>query len=84
MQRQITQLIAKQDEMEKWLRRCNIHLTYLPEGAEGKHPTTFLEQLLINTYGRDAFSPMLVVERAHHVPARPPRELPHASSSQNF
>lgn len=27
---------------------------------------------MINTYGWDAFSPMLAVERAHRMPARPP------------
>lgn len=72
MQRQITQLIAKQDEMENRMRRCNIHLIGLPEGAEGKDPSTYLEQLLISTYGHEAISPMLTVERAHRMPARPP------------
>lgn len=57
MQRQINQLLAKQDDMENQLRRCNLRFIGLPQRAEGKDPTTFLEQLLITTYGRDAFSP---------------------------
>lgn len=72
IQRQIQQLFSKHDEMENRLRRCNLRLIGLPEGAEGKDPTTFLEQLLITHYGREAFSPMLAVERAHRMPARPP------------
>lgn len=54
------------------MRRCNIRLIGLPEGVEGKDPSTYLEQLLVHTYGREAFSPMLAVERAHRMPARPP------------
>lgn len=64
MQRQIDQLFSKQDEMKNRLRRCNLRFIGLPEGAEGKDPSTFLEQLLITAYGREAFSATLaVVER---------------------
>lgn len=72
MQQQIQQLFSKQDEMENRLRRCNLRLIGLPEGAEGKDPAVFLEQLLITSYGREAFSPMLAVERAHCMPTKPP------------
>lgn len=81
MQLQIQQHFSKQDEMKNRLRRCNLRLIGLPEGAEGRDPTTFLEQLLISTYGREAFSPMLAVERAHRMPARPP---PHGVSPCTF
>lgn len=72
MQLQINQILSKQDYMEKRLRRCNLRFIGLPERAEGKDHTTFLEQLLDNTYGREAFSPTLAVERAHRMPAKPP------------
>lgn len=72
MKQQIQQLFSKQEDLENRSRRCNLRLIGLPEGAEGKDPTLFLEQLLIKTYGREAFSPMLAVERAHRMPARPP------------
>lgn len=71
MQLQISQLMTKQEDMENRLRRCNLCIIRLPEGAEGKDLTTFLEQLLIITYARGAFSPTLTVERAHRMPAMP-------------
>lgn len=44
-------------------------------GTEGSDPTTFLEQLLIKTYGRERFSPTFVVERAQCLSGRlPPQE----------
>lgn len=52
MKQHIHQLFSKQDVMENRLRRYNLHLTGLPEGAEGRETTTFLEQLLITSYGR--------------------------------
>lgn len=72
MQLQINQLLAKQDIMENRLRRCNLRFIGLPEGTEGKDPTTFLEMLLTTTYGREAFSVTLAVERTHRMSARPP------------
>lgn len=57
MQQQIHQILAKQDDMENRLRRCNLRLIGLPGGAEGKDTITFLEQLLIKTYVREAFFP---------------------------
>lgn len=77
MQYQINQLLAKQDNMENRLRRCNLRFIGLPEGTEGKDPTTFLEQLLITRYGREAFSATFAFERAHCMPARqPPQGAP--------
>lgn len=72
MQRQIQQLNAHQDDMENRLRRCNLRFIGLPEKEEGADPATYLETLLLKTYGREAFSVMFAVERAHRVPARPP------------
>lgn len=43
----------------------------IPETAEGKNPVAFIEQWLISTFGKDAFSPLFAVERAHRVPSRP-------------
>lgn len=55
MQYQINQLLAKQDDdMENRFRRCNLRIG-LSEGTKWKDPTTFLEQLLIKTYGKEAF-----------------------------
>lgn len=43
----------------------------LPERAEGSDPPTFLENLLITNFGREAFSSTFMVERAHHLAVRP-------------
>lgn len=72
IQRQLQQLHAHQDDMENRLRRCNLRFIGLPEKEEGADPTTYLESLLLKTYGREAFSVMFAVERAHRIPARPP------------
>lgn len=69
MQLQVNQLLQKQDEMENGLRRSNLRL---PEGVEGADPSTFLEQLLHTTYGKEAFSDTFVVERAHRMSGKPP------------
>lgn len=74
MQRQFQQLAQKQDDLENRARRSNIRFIGLPEGSEGPDPATFLEKLLINAYGREAFSTAFVVERAHRMPARRPPE----------
>lgn len=58
--------------LENRLRRCNLSFVGLPEGAEGSDPPTFLENLLISTFGRPEFYPSFVVERAHRLAARPP------------
>lgn len=60
------------DDLENRLRRNNIQAIGIPEWAEGKNSLTFIEKLLLSTFGEDAFSPMFLVERAHRVPERPP------------
>lgn len=43
----------------------------IPERVEGKNPVAFIEQWLVSMFGKDSFSPLFVVERAHRVPLRP-------------
>lgn len=81
LQRQIQQLHAHQDDMENRLRRCNLRFIGLPEKAEGTNPAEYLESLLIQHFGREAFSVMFAVERAHRIPAKPP---PVGAPPQNF
>lgn len=59
--------------MENRQRRNNVRAVSIPERAEGKNPVAFIENWLINTFDKDAFSPMFAVERAHRVPPRPPK-----------
>lgn len=61
----------KKDVIEKRHWRCNLRFIGLPEGAEGREPTMFLEKLLF-TYSCKAFSPTFAIERAHRMRARPP------------
>lgn len=72
IQHQLNAVLAKQDDMENRLRRCNLRFVGLPEGAEGSDPSTFLENLLTSTFGRAEFSTSFVVERAHRLASRPP------------
>lgn len=67
MQQQLQQFSAKQDDMEKRLRSCNLRLFGLPEKAEEADSAEFLENPLTTTYGREAFSVMFAVERAHRI-----------------
>lgn len=71
-QHQLNAVLSKQDDMENRLRRCNLRFVGLPERSEGADPPTYLENLLIKTFGRDAFSSTFVVERAHRLAAKPP------------
>ncbi|XP_073453831.1 uncharacterized protein [Aquarana catesbeiana] len=72
MLRQIQQLQSHQDDLENRIRRCNLRFIGIPEKEEGTDPVTFLESILTTQYGREAFSMMFAVERAHRIPARPP------------
>lgn len=40
----------------------------LPEKVKGRDPTEFIEHWLIDLFGKEAFTPLFVVERAHRVP----------------
>lgn len=72
LQYQLIAVLSKQDDMENRLRRCNLRFVGLPERSEGTGPPTFLENLLIKMFGREAFSSTFVVERAHCLSAKPP------------
>lgn len=75
--RLIAQLKKKQDNLENRMRRNNLLFIGLPEGTEDNSPATYLEELLIATYGREALSQSFVVERAHWMPAKkPPQRAP--------
>lgn len=60
------------EDMENRLRRNNVLAVGIPERAEGKNPVAFIERWLNETFGKEAFSHLFAVERAHCVPARPP------------
>lgn len=59
--------------MENRLRRNNVCIVGLPERAEGKDPTAFVEKWLLEVFKKEAFSPFFAEERAHRVPPHPPQ-----------
>lgn len=65
------QALNKTDEIENRLRRNNVRIVGLPEKVEGRDPTTFIEEWLQEVFGKEAFSSIYTVERAHRVPPRP-------------
>lgn len=67
--------------MENRLRRCNLRFVGLPEGLEGPDPPSFLENLLVNTFGRAEFSTSFVVERTHRLAPKP---LPQGAPPRTF
>lgn len=67
-----TETVNRVEDMENRLRRSNIRIVGIPEKAEGKNPTDFIETWLADTFGRNNLTPFFSVERAHRVPLRPP------------
>lgn len=69
------------DDMENRMRRNNVRAISIPEKTEGKNPVQFTEPWLLQIYGKDSFSPMFCVERAHRLPMRP---LPSGNPPHTF
>lgn len=71
------QALNKTDDIENRLRRNNVRIVGLPEKVEGRDPTVFVEGWLQEVFGKEAFSPIYTVKRAHRAPPRPlPSALP--------
>lgn len=75
---QAAQATAKTEDIENRLRRNNVRTVGLPEKVEGRYPTAFIEQWLQDIFGKEAFTSLFAVERAHRTPPRPlpPGNLP--------
>lgn len=59
------------DNLENRICCNNVRIVGLPEKAEGRDPTTFVENWLIDQFDKDAFSPLFNVERARYTPGHP-------------
>lgn len=59
------------EDFENRMRRNNVRIVGLPEKTEGRDPTQFVEQWLMDTFGKEAFTHLYAVERTHRVPTRP-------------
>lgn len=69
---QTTARLAKPTElraegMENRLRCNNVGIEGLPEKVVGWDQTHFLEQWLLEVFGKESFTPLYSVERAHRV-----------------
>lgn len=53
------------------MRRNNVRAIGIPERVEGKNPVAFIESWLLTIFGKESFTPMFSVERAHRVPMSP-------------
>lgn len=75
------ELKAKLDDLENRSRRNNIRIIGLPENIEGPQPTAFIDTLLREIFGADAFPTSAIADRAHRIAtankkATPPRPRP--------
>lgn len=62
-----TELKVKLEDLENHARRNNIRIIGLPEKIEGQHPTVFIDELLRETFGPEAFPTSSIADRAHRV-----------------
>ncbi|CAJ0965631.1 unnamed protein product [Ranitomeya imitator] len=68
----IAELAAKNEDLENRSRRNNIRIVGLPEKTEGRNPTEFVENWLLEKIGSTVLTKVFAVERAHRVPPQPP------------
>lgn len=64
---------AKLFDLENRSRRNNVRIIGIPEHSEGARSTTFMEELLIEVFGKESFAKPPVVDRAHRSLAPPPK-----------
>ena len=81
-QRQVEKTLAavqaKAEDLEARSRRNNLRILGLPESTHVTNMETFIEKLLAEILGRDTFSEIFVIERAHRSlgPLPPPGASP--------
>jgi len=73
MEKVITALTEKVDDLENRDRRSNLRVIGLPENAEGRDVESFLEKWIPEVLGPENFPTPLVIERAHRIPGGRPK-----------
>lgn len=68
LQRTVQALVARADDAENRMRRNNVRVLGLPEGAEGDRPAEFAEAFFKTLLELREVPPTYVVERDHRVP----------------
>lgn len=72
MDKAIAAITAKTEDLEACSRRNNLRLMGIAESTQTGNMEHYVETLLINLLGRDNFSGVFIVERAHRSLAPPP------------
>lgn len=73
---QSTARLAKATEMraediDNRLRQNDMQNVGFPGKVKGRDPTEFVEQWLLEVFGKGSFTPLYSVQRVHRVPSRP-------------
>lgn len=68
LQTKVCTLQYKVDDAENRNTRNNLWIMGIPEGAKGRNPPVFVEELLRSLLPTAQFSPYFTVERAHRIP----------------
>lgn len=76
MEKQVSELISKVDDLENRSRRSNLRLINLPEKVEKGNAAAFLEKWLPDVLGPEVFPAPLVIESAHRLPRAPQSSAP--------
>lgn len=81
MERVLKTLAAKNEDLESRSRRNNLRILGVPETTATGKMEDYVERLLTTLFGREPFSSVFIVERAHRalaarpVPGAPPRPI---------
>ncbi len=76
LEKQVSELTSKVDDLENRSRRSNLRLVNLPEKVEKGNAVAFLEKWLPDVLGPETFPAPLVIERAHRLPGAPQSSAP--------
>jgi len=84
MEKLITHLKVKTDDLENRSRRSNIRIINVPEQAEGRDVVGFLEKFISQILGNDNFTSPVTLERAHRIGKKSDRPRPLIAKFLNF
>jgi len=76
LEKQVSELTSKVDDLENRSRRSNLRLVNLPEKVEKGDAAAFLEKWLPDALGPETFPDPLIIERAHRLPGAPQSSAP--------
>lgn len=68
LEKQVSELTSKMDDLENRNRRSNLRLVNLPEKTKKGNAVVFLEKWLPDVLGPETFPGPLIIERAHRIP----------------